>query len=121
MVFQCKNLREYIEMQLDLYCLLKRRKPLTKKPKKFFIECIILTLQGRNINSHESFDYLREYMHFDFNDSVYNYRSKLKKSEWLISPNEDVDYLEVRQVFNFSKKRLPNNKTYHFTLQNSND
>jgi len=116
--YHFKNIREYVGMQLDLLCLLNFpvKKRLKGKPRKFYVESIILHMIGVNLDSTDAVEHLREYMDWKMSDDVYTYRYKLKRKGWLLVDPKVTSRFKLLPLFDYREKGLPKEKVYAFTL-----
>jgi len=116
-MIQVKSLRKYLEMQIDILTCLKipnENKHLRKKEKKFFVECIILNMQGVNLDAPSTLDFLRDKINLKTTDNVYTYRSNLKRKGWFYKNN--VGSFKILKNFDFTQKDFNKAKAYNFII-----
>lgn len=108
------DIRKYLELQLDLFILLKvPHKHLTKKPRQVFIEHILCQIDGIDINSSECIERVRDKLEFFANSDVWGYRWRLHKAGWL---RKEGDKYSLLPLFNLTKDSFKKSKTYNFTI-----
>jgi hypothetical protein len=114
-----KTLEEYVELRLDLLQILKIRdksKFLKPKPRKFFVQSVIINAQGMDINTTDAVEELRRRMNWKMNDDVYTYRHKMKKLGWWVLDPTNKSKYKIHPTFDFKGKTIPAATNYQFSL-----
>lgn len=116
------TIRDYIELQLDLFLLLMLPdKRLKGKPKEIFIEHVLCSIEGIDINSTECIERIRDKFNFDYSNDVWQYRSRLKRAGWFIKEypknvNSTQGIYRIIPNFDFTKKDFKETRSYSFVL-----
>lgn len=111
-----KNIRQYIEFQLDLYIKLKvPTKTLRKKEREVYIEFIVCAIEGNDVNERDTNAIVRDRLGFKYDLDVLQYKSKLYKLGWF--KKDKLGNYSLIPNFNFNKTRpFTESKTYNFTV-----
>lgn len=113
----------YVELQLDLFLLLMLpHKKLKGKPRAVFLEHVLCSIEGIDINSRDCIERIRDNLQFNYSNDVWQYRSRLMRSGWFIKEypkelNNDRGQYKLIPNFDYSKKNFTMSKKYSFTLK----
>lgn len=114
-----KSLRKFISVQVELIAIIKDYtvddKKLRSKERDFFVECVILNAQGKDLDSPETLDYLRDFFEFKSTDNVYTYRSVIKGKKWFYKDNRGR--FKIVSAFDWRNRPMPISKTYKFDIK----
>lgn len=114
MDIKIKSIRDYLSLEIEIFFLMHLSttpdKKLRPTEKRAFIEFILLSLKKQNIDSLESKEHIRDYMGWNSDTDVWQYKNKLKNKGWLIKDN--IGQWRIRDEFNFFIKKFKPNASY---------
>lgn len=118
-MFQVENFEEFMSIQIDImhiFHVKNQNLQLKPIPKKFYIYCIFLYLQGVDITTTEAVDKISKYMGWKTNNNVYTYRTNLQKLGWFVPDATTWGGYNIHPNF---RKLDKNNlvKHYQFSLK----
>lgn len=112
---QLESEKELVSKLIDIFSAtwLPESKWLTLKEKKYFIECIFLNAKGEDLLSQKTVKYFEDHPEYP-KKSVYVYRDKLKKKEWIIQTKTGII---LHPDFDYKGRRIPNKVTIRIPLK----
>lgn len=109
------TLREYIDVQIELFTLLKAPSAkLRQREKDVFIEYLMCAIDKIDINSATATSRIRDTLNFLSATDVWQYKHKLHKKGWLKKVGERL--YKIQPTFDYVTKDVVNSKKYSFTI-----
>lgn len=114
------NIEDFLGNQIDFLNSIfvkDNNKKLKRKKKKFFIECVKLSMAGIDFNDISSTEYLRDYMGFKSSDTVYTYKCQLKSMGWMGKSSKKYRTFKLHPSFDFYNKKLNPEVSYTYSIR----
>lgn len=114
-IIKLESKQQFLTTLIDLTLLLKlpAKFYLRPKEKEFLVNSIVLSNEGYSLESTEMVRAICKIMDIKHTD-VYTYRNILKKKGWLI---QTTDGLNLLSALDYSKKKIPLEQKFNFTLK----
>ena len=114
-IIKLESKQQFLTTLIDLTLLLKlpAKFYLRPKEKEFLVNSIVLSNEGYSLESTEMVRAICKIMDIKHTD-VYTYRNILKKKGWLI---QTTDRLNLLSALDHSKKKIPLEQKFNFTLK----